>query len=127
MSENTALLPSNTNPSPSGVERPKRSSGTILVVLALIGACIFVGIRGEKGLLPKNPMKRAQYILSNSPVIDGHVDLPELARTMYSNNVDSFDLNKATVSLRDADMVSLARRPDTPKTTARSATSTYRE
>jgi len=99
MSENTALLPSTVNTPPSGVQRTKRSSGTILIVLALIGACIFVGIRGEKGLLPKNPLKRAQYILSNSPVIDGHVDLPELARTMYSNNVDSFDLRKATVSL----------------------------
>ena len=46
-------------------------------------------------------MKGAQYILSNSPVIDGHVDLPELARSMYSNNVDAFDLEKATVSFRE--------------------------
>jgi membrane dipeptidase len=98
MSENAPLLPSSADSPPLAGQQRKRPARTILVVLALIGACIFVGIKGENGLLPKSPMKRAQYFLSNSPVIDGHVDLPELARVMYGNNVDKFDLRKKTVS-----------------------------
>jgi membrane dipeptidase len=98
MSENAPLLPSTANGLPLNERRERRSTQTILVVLALIGACILVGIRGEKGLLPKNSMKRAEYFLSNSPVIDGHVDLPELARTMFANDIDRFDLKKPTVS-----------------------------
>lgn len=98
MSENAPLLPSSADSPPLAGQQRKRPARTILVVLALIGACIFVGIKGENGLLPKNPMKRAQYFLANSPVIDGHVDLPELARVMYGNNVDKFDLRKKTVS-----------------------------
>ncbi|KAG7544296.1 hypothetical protein FFLO_03335 [Filobasidium floriforme] len=97
MSENAPLLPSSADSPPLAGQQRKRPARTILVVLALIGACIFVGIKGENGLLPKNPMKRAQYFLSNSPVIDGHVDLPELARVMYGNNVDEFNLRKKTV------------------------------
>jgi membrane dipeptidase len=98
MSENAPLLPSNNDnarskPSPVG----RKTAGTVLVVLLLIGSCIFVGIRGEKALLPKGNHKRANYFLDRSPVIDGHVDLPELARTMFSNDIEAFDLNKQTV------------------------------
>jgi membrane dipeptidase len=68
------------------------------MLLALIGGCIFIGIRGEKPFLPKDPLARAHYFLSSSPVIDGHIDVPELARTMFGNDLDRFDLRKETVS-----------------------------
>lgn len=97
MSEHAPLLPSTADAPPIAGQQRKRPARMVLVVLALIAACIFIGIRGEKGLLPKDSMKRAQYILANSPVLDGHVDLPELARTMYANNLDRFDLRKPTV------------------------------
>ena len=97
MSENAPLLPSSADSHPIAVQQRKRPTRTILVVLVLIGACIFIGIRGENALLPKDPLKRAQYYLSASPVLDGHVDLPELMRVMYGNDLDKVDLRKQTV------------------------------
>jgi len=38
-----------------------------------------------------------QLIEFRSPVIDGHVDLPELARQFYGNDINAFDLNKNIV------------------------------
>lgn len=31
-------------------------------------------------------------------MIDGHIDLPEMARFFYKNNISAFDLNHETVS-----------------------------
>ncbi|KAI0728252.1 membrane dipeptidase-domain-containing protein [Fomitopsis betulina] len=53
-------------------------------------------ISGYAGALPKDPAKAAQRVLESSPVIDGHIDLPELARTIYGNNITAFDLNTPT-------------------------------
>ena len=36
--------------------------------------------------------------LFRSPVIDGHIDLPELVRVEYGNDINKIDLNKKTVS-----------------------------
>ncbi|GAA5857118.1 hypothetical protein JCM8547_007970 [Rhodosporidiobolus lusitaniae] len=46
--------------------------------------------------LPKDPSKRALRLMERAPVIDGHIDLPILARWYYANQVNdpSFDLTK---------------------------------
>ncbi|CCL99865.1 uncharacterized protein FIBRA_01890 [Fibroporia radiculosa] len=44
-------------------------------------------------VLPKDPQEAAQRVLDIAPVIDGHIDLPEYARTTYANNISAFDLN----------------------------------
>ncbi|KAJ3538478.1 hypothetical protein NM688_g6516 [Phlebia brevispora] len=43
--------------------------------------------------LPADPKKAAKQILSASPVIDGHIDLPILVRARFANNASAFDLN----------------------------------
>ncbi|EIN11969.1 hypothetical protein PUNSTDRAFT_50766 [Punctularia strigosozonata HHB-11173 SS5] len=49
---------------------------------------------GDRGTLPKDPLKAAHVILKEAPIIDGHIDLPILARGLYSNNVTAIDLEK---------------------------------
>ncbi|KAI0790875.1 membrane dipeptidase-domain-containing protein [Abortiporus biennis] len=44
--------------------------------------------------LPKNPEKAANRLLDAAPVIDGHIDLPILVRSLYGNNASAFDLRK---------------------------------
>lgn len=83
---------------PSPNQRLRRST-TLLVVVILLAACTYIGIRGEvKWWIPKDPQERADYYLSESPVIDGHIDLPELIREEYGNDLDRVDLEKKTVS-----------------------------
>ncbi|KAH9832292.1 membrane dipeptidase-domain-containing protein [Rhodofomes roseus] len=48
------------------------------------------------GALPKDPEKAAHRLLESAPVIDGHIDLPEFARSVYGNNITAFDLNTPT-------------------------------
>lgn len=97
MSDRDPILPSASSNPPSSPTK-RRSVVSCLVVALLIAACIVIGIKGENGLVPKGAAKKAEYYLSRSPVIDGHIDLPELARVMYGNDITKFDLNKPTVS-----------------------------
>lgn len=46
--------------------------------------------------LPANPRDRALALLRNFPIIDGHIDLPILARWYYHNQIGDIDLNSAT-------------------------------
>ncbi|GAA5852969.1 hypothetical protein JCM9279_000097 [Rhodotorula babjevae] len=46
--------------------------------------------------LPNDPHARALALMAQAPVIDGHIDLPILARWYYANDLEAFDLNKAT-------------------------------
>ncbi|WVQ71086.1 hypothetical protein IAR50_000611 [Cryptococcus sp. DSM 104548] len=67
-----------------------------LVSLLLLGATgtavAFMGQSQE----PKDPLEKAKLYLKKSPVIDGHIDLPEVARVVYGNDLNRFDLNKPT-------------------------------
>lgn len=99
MSESQPILPSSANP----VNTPRKRRVTAgFVLVSLIAACILVGILGDKKApeerLPEGSLELAKYYLDRSPVIDSHIDLPELARVRFGNDVDSFDLNKETVS-----------------------------
>ncbi|WVQ85502.1 hypothetical protein IAT38_007667 [Cryptococcus sp. DSM 104549] len=92
MSERAPILPSSTSDT-----APARPRGfiltTILIPVLLLAGCIFVWVAGEK--VPTDDLELAKYYLKSSPVIDGHVDVPELARTLYGNNVSAFDLRKS--------------------------------
>lgn len=95
--DQSPLLPGASPPTTPPI-RPRRATA-IISLLALIAGSIFIAIRGERPFLPKDPLARAHYYLSQSPVIDGHIDVPELARTVFGNDLDAFDLRKETVSL----------------------------
>ncbi|OCF56604.1 membrane dipeptidase [Kwoniella mangroviensis CBS 10435] len=79
---------------PSSPPRRKLILTTILIPILLIGGIIFVSIKGDG--VPKDNLGLARYYLKGSPVIDGHIDLPEFARAFYGNNISAFDLNKPT-------------------------------
>ncbi|KZT08456.1 uncharacterized protein LAESUDRAFT_649280 [Laetiporus sulphureus 93-53] len=49
------------------------------------------------GSLPKDPDHAAHRLLESAPVIDGHIDLPEFARSVYGNNISAFDLHQPTL------------------------------
>ncbi|TBU50803.1 membrane dipeptidase-domain-containing protein [Dichomitus squalens] len=69
---------------------------TTVFVVALAGLLLFWDkLSGVVGRLPKDPHKAALLILDSAPVIDGHIDLPILVRTAYSNNVSAIDLSKS--------------------------------
>ncbi|WWC96766.1 hypothetical protein V866_003639 [Kwoniella sp. B9012] len=78
----------------SSPPRRKLILTTILIPILLIGGIIFVSIKGDG--VPKDNLGLARYYLKGSPVIDGHIDLPEFARAFYGNNISAFDLNKPT-------------------------------
>ncbi|GAA5848378.1 hypothetical protein JCM3766R1_002328 [Sporobolomyces carnicolor] len=44
--------------------------------------------------LSTDPDKRAVELLERQPIIDGHIDLPILARYVYANQIDDFDLER---------------------------------
>jgi len=44
---------------------------------------------------PEDAWVTVNKILSSTPVIDGHIDLPILVRELYANNVTAFDLNES--------------------------------
>ncbi|KAI0748147.1 membrane dipeptidase-domain-containing protein [Daedaleopsis nitida] len=68
---------------------------TTVFVAALVVVLFFWDkLTGYVGRLPADPEKAALYILNNAPVIDGHIDLPILARMRYANNVSAIDLSK---------------------------------
>ncbi|KAF8893916.1 membrane dipeptidase-domain-containing protein [Infundibulicybe gibba] len=70
---------------------------TLFFVVALIVVLGFPNKLGEifdplLGKLPRDPMKAALVMMDQAPVIDGHIDLPILARWKYANNVSAIDL-----------------------------------
>ncbi|CAD6569878.1 MAG: hypothetical protein TREMPRED_005494 [Tremellales sp. Tagirdzhanova-0007] len=71
----------------------------ILIPLLLLTGVIFIFVRGEG--VPKEDFDLANYYLKSSPVIDGHIDLPEMARVNFRNNISAFDLNKQTIDHLD--------------------------
>jgi membrane dipeptidase len=103
MSERDGLLSRNyarDDPSPNEADeqrgaRVRTGIGAVLVLLLVAGVplMLFFGDRYGTGL-PKNPTKAARRILESSPVIDGHIDLPELMRVYYANNISAVDLEK---------------------------------
>ncbi|KIK68933.1 hypothetical protein GYMLUDRAFT_34948 [Collybiopsis luxurians FD-317 M1] len=110
MSERTPLLASNSNGDGARNPRPAPFNITIrsvvwaamtalttaaLVVLLFFNQDLPDGIKllPWVGGDPKNPMVAALSILDKSPIIDGHIDLPELTRRRYANNVSAIDLN----------------------------------
>ncbi|CAE6419647.1 unnamed protein product [Rhizoctonia solani] len=64
-----------------------------LLTLLLISAIVALVTWLEQGL-PSDPEKAALAILESAPVIDGHIDLPELVRVVYKNNITAFDLHE---------------------------------
>ncbi|OSC97128.1 hypothetical protein PYCCODRAFT_1440490 [Trametes coccinea BRFM310] len=67
---------------------------TVFVVALLCMLLLWDKMSGAIGGLPKDPHKAALIVLQNSPVIDGHIDLPILVRARYANNVSAVDLEK---------------------------------
>ncbi|KAK8865714.1 hypothetical protein IAR55_000859 [Kwoniella newhampshirensis] len=92
MSDQQPLLPHNI---PPAAKRTGLFLTTILVPILLVAGIIFVAIKGEG--VPKDELELAKYYLKSAPVIDGHIDLPEVPRNFYKNNVSAFDLNEKTI------------------------------
>ncbi|KAH9941039.1 membrane dipeptidase-domain-containing protein [Amylocystis lapponica] len=68
---------------------------TVLFVVALISMLFFWEKVGDYvGDLPKDPDRAALRVLEAAPVIDGHIDLPILARALYGNNISKIDLTQ---------------------------------
>ncbi|KAF8160895.1 membrane dipeptidase-domain-containing protein [Crassisporium funariophilum] len=70
---------------------------TVVFVTAIVLLVGFQRIFGDAfapwlGILPSDPMLAALVILDQAPVIDGHIDLPILARMKYANNVSAIDM-----------------------------------
>ncbi|KAK7685358.1 hypothetical protein QCA50_011722 [Cerrena zonata] len=66
---------------------------TLLFVVALIlGIVFWEKLGGFVGNLPKDPEKAAKRLLDVAPIIDGHIDLPILARWAFRNNATAIDL-----------------------------------
>lgn len=64
----------------------------IMLILMLIFEDLHDSIAPWFGAIPKDPSLAALAILSNAPVIDGHIDLPYLLREQYANNVSAVDM-----------------------------------
>ncbi|GAA5972202.1 hypothetical protein JCM11641_002356 [Rhodosporidiobolus odoratus] len=59
---------------------------------------LVLGVKDWVTPLPRDPYQRGTRLLGRSPVIDGHIDLPILARWYYANQIDDpeFDLRAPT-------------------------------
>ncbi|KAF8633640.1 hypothetical protein AX15_001327 [Amanita polypyramis BW_CC] len=73
------------------------SALTLLFVFSLVFILCFEQLLPDSarpwlGLFPRDPMTAALAILKVAPVIDGHIDLPILIRSLYANNVSAVDL-----------------------------------
>ncbi|KAF9047370.1 membrane dipeptidase-domain-containing protein [Panaeolus papilionaceus] len=74
--------------------------GGLVALLFLAALILFVGFEDKLapyvgpwiGTLPKDPLLAANLILEKAPVIDGHIDLPILARMKYANNASAIGL-----------------------------------
>lgn len=103
MAEQTPLL----SPSPSPSRDPhhlpsNRRRTSILLSLALLlllaaGLSLALVVKHRHNE-PTDFLERAHFYLARSPVIDGHIDLPEFARAIYGNNIEKFDLRRTLAS-----------------------------
>ncbi|KAI6121311.1 membrane dipeptidase-domain-containing protein [Pisolithus sp. B1] len=62
------------------------------IVIVLVGPDHY-GDYGWPGALPKDPDLAARRLLDMAPVIDGHIDLPVVARYGWRNNVSAIPLH----------------------------------
>ncbi|KAG8809595.1 hypothetical protein FRC19_005131, partial [Serendipita sp. 401] len=106
MSEQRPLLDSDnrSDETSEGVEERRRVQRLftgpllILVLIVMMVLVIFVGGKDIRNLwlLRGDPLTAARRVLSQWPVIDGHIDLPVLYRYGYANNVSAINLNEPT-------------------------------
>ncbi|GAA6039029.1 hypothetical protein JCM8097_000161 [Rhodosporidiobolus ruineniae] len=99
-------------PSPGTQRTPAPSRRRFLALLALLPlACFLSTISPNTGLstagvgemvreikwaltpLPKDPRERAVRLMERQPVVDGHIDLPILARSYYANQINDPELD----------------------------------
>ncbi|EJC97689.1 uncharacterized protein FOMMEDRAFT_149633 [Fomitiporia mediterranea MF3/22] len=73
--------------------RRRTIAACCIVTVFIIALAVFLGI-WESGITDSDPRAVAHDVLAHSPVIDGHIDLPELVRVLYRNNISAFDLRK---------------------------------
>jgi hypothetical protein len=111
----TPLLPG--GPYISSPAKRNKILTSILIPLLLIGAVIFVSIRGDG--VPKDPLERAKHwmntsvkpylgrtrLTSRARVIDGHVDLPIFVREAYANDVNKINLEKQVCLHQDHTLI----------------------
>ncbi|KAG1799847.1 membrane dipeptidase-domain-containing protein [Suillus plorans] len=62
-------------------------------VVALVDPSFVSDIGLSSGKLPRDPKLAAQRVLDIAPVIDGHIDLPMVARFVWRNNVTDVPLD----------------------------------
>ncbi|KAJ1311020.1 hypothetical protein OPQ81_009526 [Rhizoctonia solani] len=105
--ERAPLLPSSHTPDVHGLPTPdadapthtQRKHTSLKITLSglftlLIISSIVAVVTYFEAWLPSDPDKAALAILESAPVIDGHIDLPELVRVVYKNNISAFDLHE---------------------------------
>ncbi|KAL0579762.1 hypothetical protein V5O48_002256 [Marasmius crinis-equi] len=97
--ERTNLLPRDQPPENSKPRVVVWSILTMLTVAALVVLLVFRDALPDSlklipwiGGNPKDPLTAALAILDRAPVIDGHIDLPILARMLYANNASAINL-----------------------------------
>ncbi|KAG1745536.1 membrane dipeptidase-domain-containing protein [Suillus paluster] len=72
------------------------SALAVLFIVAVVVALVdpgFISDFGLSGKLPRDPELAAQRLLNIAPVIDGHIDLPMVARFGWRNNVTDVPLD----------------------------------
>ncbi|KAG0702966.1 membrane dipeptidase-domain-containing protein [Suillus ampliporus] len=101
-SENEPLISSTENDTVQQDSRILRNRVIVwsaLVLLVVVGVVValvdpsFTSHFGLSGKLPRDPELAAQRLLNIAPVIDGHIDLPMVARFGWRNNVSDIPLD----------------------------------
>src|SRR6476661_2688522 len=87
---------------------PRRIRGMLPLVLAflsLVPAASLVAQNGGSSASADKYLARAKHVLSETPLIDGHNDLPWRIRedSIARGNVDAYDLRKHTPGHTDFD------------------------
>ncbi|KAF8598941.1 Metallo-dependent hydrolase [Ceratobasidium sp. AG-I] len=72
--------------------RPFKAVTSIVTLVFVLGLVVFSVLYLEK--LPDNPERAALKILEKSPIIDGHIDLSDMVRFQYRNNISEFNLRE---------------------------------
>ncbi|KAF8609812.1 hypothetical protein BDV93DRAFT_518572 [Ceratobasidium sp. AG-I] len=72
--------------------RPFKAVTSIVTLVFALGLVVFSVLYLEK--LPDNPERAALKILEKSPIIDGHIDLSDMVRFQYRNNISEFNLRE---------------------------------
>ncbi|KAH8827962.1 membrane dipeptidase-domain-containing protein [Flagelloscypha sp. PMI_526] len=94
---NNGLQPAYMSPDMSKTRAIIWSILTALFIAALVIALAYSNLIALAfypwiGILPTDPMLAALAVLDKAPVIDGHIDLPILIRSLYANNATAVDL-----------------------------------